>query len=70
MINVQSIRKINLDSARCVHCGMCLSICKTKALNHDLENRIYFREELCIGCHLCIEICPRAAISSFSLNSY
>lgn len=69
MIDIQSIEKINLDFSRCVHCGLCLSACKTEALGHDFEKRILFREELCIGCHLCIEICPRGAISSFRLNS-
>lgn len=69
MIDIQSTDKIKFDFTCCVHCGWCLSTCKTKALDYDFEKKILFREELCIGCHLCIEICPRGAISSFRLNS-
>ncbi|MHA1562895.1 MAG: ATP-binding protein [Promethearchaeota archaeon] len=69
MINIQRIEKIHLDFSCCVHCGWCLSSCKTKALDYNFEKRILFKEELCIGCHLCIEICPRGAIRSFGLNS-
>ncbi|MHA1720557.1 MAG: ATP-binding protein [Promethearchaeota archaeon] len=68
MINTQSIEKIILDSSMCVHCGWCLSVCKSHALKLNSRQEVFFNEDLCIGCHLCIEICPRGAISRFNSN--
>ncbi|MHA1719898.1 MAG: ATP-binding protein [Promethearchaeota archaeon] len=69
MIGTEQIRKIEINSSKCVHCSWCLSACNTRALNYDKDKRVEFDEKLCIGCYLCIEVCPRRAINPISFNS-
>jgi len=43
----------------CSYCGLCISICPTKALELNHDNPV-FHEELCINCSLCLKVCPKA----------
>lgn len=56
---------IILDKDICVNCGLCVSVCITKAL-YSQENtyEIYFDKDKCILCGLCLDCCPLNAIKS------
>jgi ferredoxin len=57
---------INRDEERCVHCGLCTSVCATEALDIDRETmRVDFDYEKCVACELCVKICPVKAMHVF-----
>ncbi len=54
---------INIDDEKCVHCGLCTSVCSTRALSLDNETAMLsFEQERCVGCNLCINVCTTQAI--------
>lgn len=63
-ISVQEAAKdIMLDNDQCVHCGLCTSLCITKALTMDKSNhKLVFEKDKCILCGLCLNSCPFMAI--------
>ncbi len=51
------------DEERCVHCGLCTSVCATGA--HDIDRktmRVGFDYEKCVACELCVRVCPVKAM--------
>lgn len=58
---------IEIDSARCVGCGLCVSDCFPGALSTSGSTAALTAPESCIGCGHCIAICPRAAVSDDTL---
>ncbi len=55
---------INRDEERCVHCGLCTSVCATEALDIDRETmRVSFDYEKCVACELCVRVCPVKAMN-------
>lgn len=54
--------RIMIDDEKCTHCGGCVSLCPTEALNLDKEAKLEYLEDKCIGCLLCLDSCPRNAI--------
>jgi len=63
-ISVQEAAKdIILDKDQCVHCGLCTSLCITKALSLDEQSyKLVFEKDKCILCGLCLNACPVQAI--------
>lgn len=63
-IDMESIEQdINRDEERCVHCGLCTSVCAPEALDIDRETmRVRFDYEKCVACELCVKICPVKAM--------
>ena len=61
---VQSLsQSIIRNSARCSHCGVCISVCPTEALVLDIPTRkVHFYENKCIACKLCLPTCPLRAM--------
>lgn len=60
----KDVRRID---EKCLHCGLCTSICPTKALyiNRDTME-IVFDVNKCVGCESCVTICPpRAMVVNF-----
>lgn len=59
---------ISRDENKCVHCGICTSVCATEALYIDRENRmkVEFNYEKCVACELCVRVCPVKAMSVYS----
>lgn len=56
---------IYIDSEKCVHCGLCTSVCSVRALSMDKTNwNLKYIEEKCVGCNRCISACPTRAITS------
>ena len=61
-------QKVSRDEDLCMHCGVCTSLCRTKALSVDQETRrIVFDVEKCSACGMCTRVCPvRAMIVDMS----
>jgi ferredoxin len=54
---------ISKDEERCVHCGLCTSVCASQALDIDRETmRVRFDYEKCVACELCVKVCPVRAM--------
>jgi len=64
-IGIEPIEQdINRDEARCVHCGLCTSVCASEALNIDRETmKVGFDYEKCVACELCVRVCPVKAMN-------
>jgi ferredoxin len=57
---------ISRNEEKCVHCGLCTSVCATQAL--DLERgtmRVRFNYEKCVACELCVKVCPVKAMQVY-----
>lgn len=63
-VTVQEAAKdIIIDKNLCVDCGVCTSICITRALILDSKNyKLKFNKDKCILCELCLDCCPVSAI--------
>ncbi|MEI6577151.1 MAG: 4Fe-4S binding protein [Bacteroidota bacterium] len=55
-------RGFSFDQERCIHCGMCLGVCKQDALAF-LEEQMTFYEYRCTHCASCVKWCPVMALS-------
>ncbi|WP_018125356.1 NIL domain-containing protein [Desulfovibrio oxyclinae] len=56
--------KIFRDEDSCVHCGLCISMCPTKALVINKSDRtVEFDVEKCSACGMCTRVCPVKAMS-------
>ena len=63
-VGVRPIKEgVRMDDSTCTHCGMCVSICPTKALAFDVKTgKVTFTEEKCVACGVCIDACPPRAM--------
>ena len=63
-VGVRPIKEgVRRDEEACTHCGMCVSICPTKALTIDQRTgKVSFNEERCVACGVCIDACPPRAM--------
>ncbi len=51
------------DEDKCVHCGLCISICPVEVFRFDEEWRVVAETERCIHCGVCTRVCPSGALS-------
>jgi ferredoxin len=63
-VTIQEASKdIIMDKDQCIHCGLCTSLCITKALTLDKINfKLNFNKDKCILCGFCQNSCPVNAI--------
>jgi L-aspartate semialdehyde sulfurtransferase ferredoxin len=63
-VTVQEAAKdIIIDKNICIDCGVCTSICITRALTIDSKtHKLKFDKDKCILCELCLDSCPLSAI--------
>lgn len=63
-ITIQDASKdIIIDKEKCVNCGLCPSLCITKALIMDRQSHeLIFEKNKCILCGFCENCCPVNAI--------
>lgn len=56
-------QKIFRDDDLCMHCGLCTSLCRTKALSVNPESRLVeFDVDKCTACGMCTRVCPVRAM--------
>ncbi len=65
-VRVQSLSQdVRRNEAKCTHCGACLAVCPSEALDVDRNTWIVsFDPQKCIGCELCIPACPPHAMET------
>ncbi len=51
------------DEDRCVHCGLCISICPVEVFRFDENWKVVAETDKCIHCGVCTKICPCKALS-------
>ncbi len=57
---------IKRDDERCVHCGVCTSVCAPSALYINRETmKVEFDYERCVACELCVRVCPVKALNVY-----
>ena len=56
---------INRDEAKCVHCGVCTSVCAPEALYIKDRKimKVEFDYNRCVACELCVRVCPVKAMN-------
>jgi len=63
-VKIQTLSKdVVRDEEKCVHCGLCVSVCPSSAFETDIQTReVIFCEDKCIACGMCVEVCPYKAM--------
>jgi len=59
-------KKMSVDVAHCVGCGICVNVCPTGALIKETDSTEltrYINNALCTNCGVCAEACPQDVIS-------
>lgn len=59
--------KIKTDKAKCVKCGLCVTLCPMK--NIELKDSVVFRDK-CTMCYRCFANCPKQAITIIGKQVY
>jgi len=51
---------------KCVDCGLCTTVCGSKALRIGADTgwQLEYEDNRCVGCNLCIQACPLQAITN------
>jgi len=58
---------IEIDRNACVHCGLCTSVCPSRALTLEKKTWVLlYDENKCVGCNRCIPSCPTRAITNIA----
>lgn len=56
-------KNIIWNEDNCVHCGACIAVCPSQALNMNKEDwSLNFDQSKCLVCEECIKACPVKAI--------
>lgn len=57
-------QKISRNEEACIDCGLCTSLCTSKALSVNPETRkVEFDSEACTACGMCTRVCPVNAMN-------
>ena len=66
-VDIEPIEQdISRDETKCVHCGVCTSVCAPEALHvNPVTRKVDFDYERCVACELCVKVCPVKAMSVF-----
>jgi MinD superfamily P-loop ATPase len=54
---------MELDEARCKHCGKCIRVCPYGARYWDQNQKMQVDEAVCRKCALCVSICDSLTIT-------
>ncbi len=63
-VKVQNLaRDIKRNDKKCVHCGLCVGVCPSGALEIDTQSmEVLFKDDKCIACEMCVKVCPYKAM--------
>ena len=53
----------------CIHCGLCVEKCPTKALSIEEDGSIFYDKDKCVECDSCIKNCPHDSSPRVSIMS-
>ena len=70
-VEVSIPRLVEVDTDKCLNCGICITLCPVEAITMDKEGTVVFNREKCVGstCSACVDACPARAIRSVKLAS-
>jgi uncharacterized protein (DUF39 family)/NAD-dependent dihydropyrimidine dehydrogenase PreA subunit len=54
--------KLYRDRKRCIHCGLCLALCKKRVFSRDKSWKVHVESTSCDRCGFCSDVCPVKAI--------
>lgn len=55
---------LNVDSAKCVKCGICAEVCPSCILEMGAQGPYCDRERGCMACGHCVAVCPTGALDN------
>jgi len=59
---IELSEKIMKDDEKCIHCGLCISLCPMDVFKLNEEYKVVADVERCIHCGFCVSACPRKAL--------
>jgi ferredoxin len=54
------------DEEKCIHCGLCISICPVEVFRFNEEKKVVADTKHCIHCGVCVNVCPAKALSLYA----
>jgi len=54
------------DEEKCMHCGLCISICPVEVFRFNEEKKVVAEAKHCIHCGVCVSVCPAKALSLYA----
>ncbi|WP_457548450.1 4Fe-4S binding protein [Archaeoglobus sp.] len=54
------------DDSKCIHCGLCISICPMEVFRFDENWRVVLDSKKCIHCGFCVRVCVTNALTLYT----
>ena len=54
------------DDSKCIHCGLCISICHMEVFKFDENWRVVLDPKKCIHCGFCVRVCVTQALTLYT----
>jgi len=54
------------DDSKCIHCGLCISICPMEVFKFDENWRVVLDPKKCIHCGFCVRVCVTQALTLYT----
>ncbi|ADB58449.1 4Fe-4S binding protein [Archaeoglobus profundus] len=54
------------DDSKCIHCGLCISVCPMEVFKFDENWRVVLDPKKCIHCGFCVKVCVTKALTLYT----